>query len=164
MGRKPIDYATVVPEALTAMLGLERVVHASALEPLLLELVKLRASQINGCARCIEMHTKDARALGEAQERLDLVAAWTEAPSFTRRERAALGWCEVLTRVADVDAAGLDDAFREIGEQFDEREIVELTLAVATINTWNRLNVGLRAPVGDYVSRYGSRGRDADEL
>jgi len=92
MERKPIDYANVVPEALNAMLGLERVVRTSDLEPLLLELVKLRASQINGCARRIEMHTTDVRALGEGQERLDLVAAWTEAPSFTGRERAALGW------------------------------------------------------------------------
>ena len=157
MERKPIDYANVVPEALNAMLGLERVVRTSDLEPSLLELVKLRASQINGCARCIEMHTKDARALGEDQERLDLVSAWTEAPSFTGRERAALGWCEVLTRLAGVDAAALDNAFGKVGEQFDEREIVELTLAVATINAWNRLNVGLRAPVGDYVSRHEPR-------
>ena len=87
---------------------------------------------------------------------MDLVAAWTEAPSFTARERAALRWCEALTRVADVDAAALDDAFGKVGDQFDEREIVELTLAIATINAWNRLNVGLRAPVGDYISRHDS--------
>jgi AhpD family alkylhydroperoxidase len=150
MERKPIYYAHVVPEALSAMLGLERVVRASGLEPLLLELVKVRASQINGCARCLEMHTKDARALGEDQERLDLVAVWEEAPCFTSREHAALGWCEVLTRIGDTGVP--DESYRAVEEQFDEREIVELTLAVATINAWNRLNVGLGAPVGDYVS------------
>ncbi len=129
------------------MLGLEQVVHASGLEPLLLELVKVRASQINGCARCLEMHTKDARALGEDQERLDLVAVWGEAPCFTSREHAALAWCEALTRIGDSGVS--DEAFRGVEEQFDQREIVELTLAVATINAWNRLNVGLGAQVGD---------------
>lgn len=155
MERKAIDYAHVVPEALGAMLGLERVVRASALEPLLLELVRLRASQINGCARCVEMHTKDARALGEDQERLDLVPVWEEAPFFTSRERAALRWCETMTQLADV--GDTDAAYREVEDQFGEREIVELTLAIATINAWNRLNVGLRAPVGDYVSRHEPR-------
>ena len=152
MERKSIDYASVVPEALDAMLGLERVVRASGLEPALLELVKLRASQINGCARCVEMHAKDARALGEDPDRLDLVAVWEEAPCFTNRERAALRWCEALTRLAGNGVPG--EAGEAVDEQFDEREIVELTLAVAAINAWNRLNVGLRAPVGDYVSRH----------
>lgn len=155
MERKSIDYAQVVPEALGAMLGLERVVHASGLEPLLLELIKVRASQINGCARCLEMHTKDARALGEDQERLDLVAVWEEAPCFTSREHAALAWCEALTRIGEFRVS--DEAFRAVEEQFDQREIVELTLAVATINAWNRLNVGLGAPVGDYVSPHSSK-------
>ena len=152
MERKSIDYANVVPETLDAMLGLERVVRASGLEPALLELVKLRASQINGCARCVEMHAKDARALGENPDRLDLVAVWEEAPCFTSRERAALRWCEALTRLAGSAVPG--EAVDAVDEQFDEREIVELTLAVAAINAWNRLNVGLRAPVGDYVSRH----------
>ncbi len=152
MERKAIDYAHVVPEALGAMLGLERVVRASALEPLLLELVRLRASQINGCARCVEMHTKDARALGEDQVRLDLVPVWEEAPIFTGRERAALRWCEAMTQMTD--ARALDVAYREVEQQFGEREIVELALAIATINAWNRLNVGLHAPVGDYISRH----------
>ena len=150
MKRKSIDYAHVVPEALRAMLGLEGVVRAGALEPLLVELVKVRASQINGCARCLEMHTKDARALGEDQERLDLVAVWKEAPCFTSREHAALAWCEALTRISDTGVP--DELYRAVEEHFDQREIVELTLAVATINAWNRLNVGLSAPVGDYVS------------
>ena len=150
MEHESIDYAKVLPEALSAMLGLEAVVRASGLESQLLELVKLRASQINGCARCVEMHAKDARALGEDQARLDLVAVWEEAHCFTGRERAALRWCEALTRLADAGLAA--EAQREVDDQFDEREIVELTLAVATINAWNRLNVGLHAPVGDYVS------------
>jgi AhpD family alkylhydroperoxidase len=146
-----IDYAVVLPDAVTAMLGLERVVHASSLEPRLVELVKLRASQINGCARCVEMHTKEARSLGEDTERLDLVAVWPEAPCFGPAERAALGWCEALTRVADTGAP--DDAYREVEEQFEDREIVALTLAIAAINAWNRLNVGLRTPAGGYVPR-----------
>src|SRR4029079_7048541 len=96
------------------------------------------------------MHTTDARALGEDQERLDLVAVWEEAPCFTGREHAALAWCEALTRIGE---RGLpDESYRTVEEHFDQREIVELTLAVATINAWNRLNVGLGAPVGDYVS------------
>jgi AhpD family alkylhydroperoxidase len=159
MERKAIDYAQVSPDALAAMLGLERVVRASGLEPLLLELVKVRSSQINGCARCLEMHTKDARALGEDQERLDLVAVWKEAPSFTNRERAALGWCEALTRLADAGVP--DDAYRAVEEHFDDRERVELTLAIATINAWNRLNIGLHAKVGGYVSRYQPSSRNS---
>lgn len=106
----------------------------------------MRASQINGCARCLEMHTKDARALGEDQERLDLVAVWEEAPCFTSREHAALGWCEVLTRIGDTGVP--DESYRAVEEQFDEREIVELTLAVATINAWNRLSVRLARSQG----------------
>jgi AhpD family alkylhydroperoxidase len=160
MERPPIDYAHILPEALGAMLGLERVVRAGGLEPLLLELVKVRASQINGCARCLEMHTKDARALGEDQERLDLVAVWREAPCFTSREQAALAWCEGLTRMAESGVC--DESYRAVAQQFDQREIVELTLAVATINAWNRLNVGLGAPVGDYVSPHGSGYQVAD--
>lgn len=154
MKHKSIDYASVSPETLSAMLGLERVVHASGLEPLLVELLKLRASQINGCARCVEMHTKDARALGERQDRLDLVGVWDEAPCFTNRERAALRWCEALTRLAG--SAVPDEAARAVDEHFDDRETVALTLAIAAINAWNRLNVGLAAPVGDYVSRHHS--------
>jgi AhpD family alkylhydroperoxidase len=92
-----IDYTREFPAARQAMLGLERAVHSNSLEPLLLELVKIRASQLNGCAHCLEMHTKDARALGEDDDRMHLVAAWREAPCFTARGRAALQWCETLT-------------------------------------------------------------------
>jgi len=144
-----VDYAHVLPDAMVAILVLERVVHESTLETRLVELVKLRASQINGCARCVEMHTEDARAVGEDQKRLDLVAVWPDALSFTGRERAALGWCETLTLVADTGAT--DDSYQQVQEHFDEVEIVALTLAIAAINVWNRLNVGLGAPVGGYV-------------
>lgn len=145
-----LDYAKVLPEALTAMLGLEQVVHDSDVEPRLLELVKLRASQINGCARCVEMHSKDARAIGEHQERLDLVAVWREASCYTPAERAALGWCESLTLLAARGAP--DEAYAEVVAQFEPEQLVALTVAVAAINAWNRLNVGFGIPAGGHRS------------
>lgn len=145
-----LDYASVLPSARTAMLGLEKVVHGSGLDPRLLELVKIRASQINGCARCLEMHKKDARALGEDQDRLDLVATWTEAGCFSEAERAALGWCEALTLIAETGAP--DDVYEAVASEFEPVGIAALTLAITTINAWNRLNVGLRVPTGGYVS------------
>jgi AhpD family alkylhydroperoxidase len=144
------DYARVLPAAGSAMMGLERVVHDSTLDPRLIELVKLRASQINGCARCVEMHTKDARALGEGQERLDLVAVWRETGCFSPAERAALGWCEALTLVASRGAP--EDVYREVAAHFEAEQLVALTLAVAAINAWNRLNIGFEMPTGGYVS------------
>ena len=145
-----LDYASVLPTARTAMLGLEKVVHDSGLDPRLLELVKIRASQINGCARCLEMHTKDARALGEEQDRLDLVAAWPEAGCFSERERAALAWCEALTLIARTGAP--DEVYDAVARHFEPMEIAALTVAITTINAWNRLNVGLRVPAGGYIS------------
>jgi AhpD family alkylhydroperoxidase len=141
-----LDYRSVLPAAVTAMLGLEKVVHDSTLEPRLLELVKIRASQINGCARCLEMHTTEARRLGEDQARLDLVAAWSEAGCFDARESAALAWCEALTLVAATGAP--DDVYGRVAEQFEPPEVAALTLAIVAINSWNRLNVGLRIPTG----------------
>ncbi len=143
-----VDYQRTFPAALQAMLGLEKAVHTSALEPLLLELVKIRASQLNGCAHCLEMHTKDARALGETDDRMHLVAAWEEAPFFTDRERAALAWCESLTLLPSSGAP--DEVFDKVAKAFSEEEIVALTLAVIAINGWNRLAVGFRAEVGHY--------------
>jgi len=131
-------------------MGLERVVHDSTLDPQLIELVKLRASQVNGCARCVEMHTKDARAIGEDQERLDLVAVWPEAGCFSPAERAALGWCEALTDIAHRGAP--DDAYTEVAAHFEPEQLVALTLAVAAINAWNRLNIGFGIPAGGYRS------------
>lgn len=145
-----LDYRTVLPEASRAMTVLEKVVESSTLEPKLLELVKQRASQINGCAWCLDMHTKDARAIGEDEQRLHLVAVWREAPFFTPRERAALAWTEALTLLPETGAP--DDTYAAMAREFDPTEQVALTLAIVAINGWNRLAVGFRRPVGSYVS------------
>ncbi len=145
-----MDYRQVLPEASRAMSELERVVEASALEPKLRELVKLRASQINGCAYCVDMHTKDAQAIGEEAQRLHLVAVWREAPVFSPRERAALAWTEALTLLSETGAP--DDVYAEFAREFGPEEQVALTLAIIAINGWNRLAVGFRQPVGGYVS------------
>ncbi|MGH2511512.1 MAG: carboxymuconolactone decarboxylase family protein [Candidatus Limnocylindrales bacterium] len=145
-----VDYRAVMPEAGQAMRALARVVDSSTLEPPLVELVKLRASQLNGCAHCVDMHTKDARALGEDEQRLHLVAVWREAPCFTPRERAALAWTEDLTLLPRSGAT--DAAYEAMAAQFDSREQVALTVAIVAINGWNRLAVGFRQPVGTYVS------------
>ncbi|HWK28768.1 MAG TPA: carboxymuconolactone decarboxylase family protein [Solirubrobacter sp.] len=147
-----LDYQKAFPKGLEGMLALERAVHASTLEPALLELVKTRASQINGCAHCLDMHTKDARARGEDEQRLHVLAAWREAPFYSERERAALAWCEALTRLPETAAP--DSAYDPLTEHFSEEEIAALTFAIVAINGWNRLAVGFHAPVGDYVSPY----------
>jgi AhpD family alkylhydroperoxidase len=149
-----LDFRTALPAALEGMRTVDRAVRQSTLEPALLELVKTRASQLNGCAYCIDMHTKDARARGESEQRLHVLSAWREAPFYSDRERAALAWCEALTRLADTGAS--DDEYRPLTEHFSEAEIAALTYAIVAINGWNRLAVGLRAPVGDYVSRHAS--------
>ena len=145
-----LDYRTELPDVIEAMRGLEKVVESSTLEPLLLELVKQRASQINGCAYCLDMHTKDAVAIGEDEQRLHLVAVWREAPFFTPRERAALAWTEALTLLPETGAP--DDVYEAMAGQFNPPEQVALTLAIVAINGWNRLAVGFRRPVGSYVS------------
>ncbi len=145
-----IDYRQASPETLRAMSGLERVVEQGGLEPFLIELVKTRASQLNGCAYCVDMHTKDAEAMGERSQRLNLVAVWREAPVFSERERAALAWTEALTLLPASGAP--DDVYAQLAEQFDAREQALLTLAIIAINGWNRLGVGFRTPVGGYVS------------
>ncbi len=149
-----IDYRSVLPEALQAMRGLGAVVDSSGLEPELLELVKMRASQLNGCAYCLDMHSKDARARGESEQRLHVLAAWREASFYSARERVALAWCESLTLLPQSGAP--DDVYAELAREFDDEEIVALTLAIVAINGWNRFAVGFRSPVGDYVSPYGS--------
>ncbi|MBF6604610.1 MAG: carboxymuconolactone decarboxylase family protein [Chloroflexi bacterium] len=145
-----LDYRAELPAAIGAMSGLEQVVESSTLEPLLLELVKVRASQINGCAYCLDMHTKDARAIGEDEQRLHLVTVWREAPFFTPRERAALAWTETLTLLPETGAP--DEVYEAMAAAFDPAEQVALTLAIVAINGWNRLAVGFRRPVGSYVS------------
>lgn len=151
-----LDYKKLLPEANRAMSELEKVVESSTLEPKLRELVKLRASQINGCAYCVDMHTKDARAIGEDEQRLHLVAVWRESPTFSPRERAALGWTEALTLLPESGAP--DGVYEAMAREFDPTEQVALTLAIVAINGWNRLAVGFRQPVGTYVS---SRNLDA---
>jgi AhpD family alkylhydroperoxidase len=154
-----VDFTEAFPKGYEAMLALEGAVRASALEPLLLELVKLRASQINGCAYCLDMHSKDARARGEDEQRLHVLAAWREAPFYSPRERAALAWCEALTLLPQTAAP--DEVFAEVKQQFSDEEIAALTFQIVTINGWNRLAVGLRSPVGDYVSPFRDRAGSA---
>ncbi|CAN5282366.1 carboxymuconolactone decarboxylase family protein [soil metagenome] len=140
-----VDYQAQFPEGVEALAMLEAALHTSPLEPALLELVRIRASQINGCAYCLAMHTRDARARGEHQVRLDTVAAWRETPFFTERERAALAWCESLTDLAHAGAP--DGVFANVEAVFSAREAAALTFAVVAINSWNRLAVGLGADV-----------------
>ena len=145
-----IDYKRR-PEIAQAMGGLSRVAREGALEPRLLELVKVRASQLNRCAHCIEMHTKDARAIGESDDRLHLLAAWRDTPVFNERERAALMWCEELTLLPERDVA--DELYDAARAAFTEDELCQLTMAIVAINSWNRLAVAFRAPVGGHVPR-----------
>ncbi|HEU5008123.1 MAG TPA: carboxymuconolactone decarboxylase family protein [Jatrophihabitantaceae bacterium] len=134
----------------TAMRGLNAAVAAGPLEPSLVQLVEVRASQLNGCAHCLEMHAKQARAHGESDDRLHLLAAWRESGTvFTERERAALAWCDELTLLAQRDVP--DELFESVSGVFDDAELCSLTLAVVAINGWNRFAVSFRAPVGDYV-------------
>ena len=139
-----IDYTKAAPAVLKAMYALQATVNASGLEPSLQELIKLRVSQINGCAFCIDMHFREATAKGEKPERLYLLDAWREAPVYTPRERAALAWAEAVTLVSQTHVP--DDVFREAREHFDESELVNLTLAVVAINGWNRFSIGFRVP------------------
>jgi AhpD family alkylhydroperoxidase len=131
-----------------AMYGLEEPLRNSGLEPTLRELVKTRASQINGCAYCLDMHTKDARAQGETEQRLYALNAWRETPFYTGRERAALEWTEQLTLIAGKGVP--DELYAQMREHFSEEEIVNLTLAVVQINGYNRIAISLRPPVGSY--------------
>jgi len=143
-----IDYRTTFPEALKAMIGLEAAVRSSTLEPALLELVRMRASQLNGCGYCLDMHSKDATALGVEPQRLHLVPAWQDAPGYSPRERAALAWCEALTMLPQEGAP--DAVYEAVKAVFTDAEVVALTLAIVAINGWNRFAVGLRTPVGSY--------------
>lgn len=137
-----IDYYKASKEAVAAMIGLEKAVAAFGLEQGLLELVKLRASQINGCAYCVDLHTSDAKKAGETDRRLHAVVVWREAPFFTPRERAALAWTESLTLIASTHAA--DEDYAALREHFSDKEMVDLTVAIIAINGWNRIAVGFR--------------------
>jgi AhpD family alkylhydroperoxidase len=143
-----LDYIKIAPDALKAMRGLETYVRSSGMDRTLLELIKTRASQINGCAYCIDMHTKDARAHGETEQRLYALSAWREAPFFTDKERAALAWTEALTLISQTNAP--DEVYNELRNHFTDLEIVNLSYAITTINAWNRLAIGFRAQAGIY--------------
>jgi AhpD family alkylhydroperoxidase len=143
-----ISYGKAFPEGIHALLNLGKVIAASGLEPGLVELVKIRASQINGCAYCIDMHTKDARAEGETEQRLYALTAWRETPFFTPRERAALAWTEAITNIQQGHAS--DEVYEEIRPAFTESELTQLTLAIAYINAWNRIALAFKAEPGSY--------------
>ncbi len=133
---------TATPEAIALLRRIEAYLHGSGLEPRLIELVKMRASQINGCAYCLDMHSKELRRLGETEQRIYLLNAWRESPLFTRRERAALAWTEALTLVAETGAP--DAAFEAARREFDDKELADLTILIGMINLWNRMAIGLR--------------------
>jgi AhpD family alkylhydroperoxidase len=139
---------TALAGVMKAMRGLEEPLRNSTLEPALRELVKTRASQLNGCAYCIDMHTKDARAHGETEQRLYGLSAWRETPFYSSRERAALEWTEQLTLIAGKEIS--DDLYARVREHFSEQEIINLTLAIVQINGWNRFAISFRAPAGSY--------------
>ena len=148
-----VDYFTAAPGVARAMMGLEGYLNKEAagddkLPKRLLELVKIRASQLNHCAYCLDMHTKDARALGETEQRIYALSAWRETPFFDPRERAALGWTEALTRLEP--GAVTEDLFEQVHAQFNDRELTDLTFAICAINTWNRFGVAFEPAVGSY--------------
>ncbi|KAB2912640.1 MAG: carboxymuconolactone decarboxylase family protein [Hyphomicrobiaceae bacterium] len=151
MFKPRLSYAKVAPAALEAVMTVETYVRACGLEKRLIELVKLRASQINRCAFCIDMHAKDARRAGETPQRLDLLPAWHESPIYSDRERAALAWTESLTRLSDDGAP--DQFFERLKDHFTDKEIVDLTVLVGLINLWNRFSVGFRLqhPAADHA-------------
>lgn len=149
--KQRVDYNALAPGGVKAMLGLESYIHSCGLEHPLLHLVKLRASQINGCAYCIDMHWKDLRALGEGEQRLYGLDAWRESPYYTARERAALEWTEAVTLITSGHVP--DEAFDAVRDHFTEKEIADLTLVIGTINAWNRLAIASRTVPGDYQAR-----------
>ena len=143
-----LNYMQAAPGAYKAMRALEDYLHTSGLEEGLLHLIKLRASQINGCAYCLDMHWKDLRSMGEGEQRLYSLDAWGESPYYTERERAALGWTEAVTRVANGHVE--DEIYEQVRPHFSEKELCDLTLAIAAINAWNRLSIAARTVAGNY--------------
>jgi AhpD family alkylhydroperoxidase len=145
------SYGKAAPEVFQAMLALHTVVQKTGLDPALVDLVNLRVSQINGCAYCLDMHSKDLRARGETEQRLYMLSAWREVPDlYNAREQAALAWAEAVTRLTDQEVS--DRVYEQAREEFDDKELAQLTLAVVAINGWNRLNVAFRTPAGNYKS------------
>ena len=145
-----ISLMNISPGIIHAMLGLEKQVSKAGLDGKLLDLVRMRASQINGCAYCLDMHSKDARAAGETEQRLYGLDAWRETPYYSARERAALEWTEALTLVTQGHVP--DDVYERVRQEFSADELAHLSLAIVAINGWNRLNVAARTVPGDYVA------------
>ena len=143
-----IDSRRVSPKARQHLLAIGGYLHGSSLGSRLLHLVEIRASQINGCAQCLDMHSQDARAEGETEQRLYTLDAWRETPFFDERERAALEWTEAVTLVAETHVP--DEVYERVRQHFNEQELIDLTLAVTQINVWNRLNVAFRTLAGNY--------------
>ena len=143
-----IDVASVAPGAYKAMAGLEVYLRRCGLEESLLHLLKLRTSQINGCAYCLDMHWKDLKAIGESDQRMYSLDAWRETSYYTNRERAALAWTEAVTKISEGHVS--DEVFEEVRAQFSEKEIADLTLAVCAINSWNRISIATRVVPGTY--------------
>jgi len=143
-----IDYMKIGQGAINVLLGVEKYLRGCGLEPVLLDLIKLRASQINGCAYCIDMHWKDLRAAGEKEQRLYGLDAWEESPYYTDRERAALAWTEAVTNIQEGHVP--DSVYEHVRKSFTEKELADLTVAVTAINSWNRLNIAARTVPGTY--------------
>lgn len=143
-----LNYKKAAPDAYKAMLGLEDYVNECGLEPTLLDLVRLRVSQINGCAFCIDMHWKDLRVRGEEEQRLYMLNAWRESSLYSERERAALAWAEAVTLVADTHVP--DEVHEQVRQHFSDKELADLTLAIVAINGWNRFSISFRTPAGHY--------------
>jgi AhpD family alkylhydroperoxidase len=153
-----ISVNAVAPGAYQAMLGLERYVRESGLEHAMLELVRTRASQLNGCAFCLDMHSKDAIAAGETPQRLVVLSAWRDAPFYTERERAALAWTEAVTQLGPGGVS--EDLYEATRQQFEERELTDLTMAIIAINGWNRLAIAFHSPeAGSHVAATSPKNR-----
>lgn len=146
--KQRIDLLEKGQKVIKALGGLSVYLAKSSLEPQLINLIDFRVSQINGCAYCLDMHSKDLRAAGETEQRLYTIAAWREAPFYSERERAALAWAEAVTRLKDGNVP--DEVYEDARGQFSEEELIDLTVAVTTINTYNRINIAFRTPAGDY--------------
>ena len=143
-----LNYRKGFPEGIGGILNLEKIIRESGLESSLYELIKIRASQMNGCAYCLDMHTKDARAAGETEQRIYALPAWRETPFYTPRERAALAWTEALTNIQQGHAP--DEVYEDVRREFDEASLARLTLAITQINTWNRIAIAFRLEPGTY--------------
>lgn len=145
------SYQKAAPDVFQGMLALSAVVQKSGLAPGLVDLVNYRVSQINGCAYCLDMHSKDLRARGETEQRIYMLSAWREVPDlYNARERAALAWAEAVTRLTDQEVS--DEVYDQARKEFSDKELAQLTLGIVAINGWNRLNVAFRTPAGNYKS------------